>query len=132
MLLEGKKVLIVEDEPGAIRSYKFKFSEMEEVSKVIFKIAINAKEAREIIETDHPDLIYLDLRLGESKNPEGLEILKEYSKKYNIIIVSGFDEYEDECLAMGAKGYIVKAFDFLKAMEDGEKILNSTSTQQRT
>lgn len=132
-MLEGKKVLIVEDDIRALNNYKFNFSEMEELAQVLFKYAVNSKETIAILENDHPDLVYLDLRLGESKNPEGLDILKRYSDKFNIIVVSGFSEYEAQCMAFGAKGYITKPIlDFIKMLEEGEKVLNlKTSTQQR-
>jgi len=132
-MLDGKKILIVEDDVRAVKNYKFNFSEMDELAQVSVKYAVNSKEATDIIKTDHPDLIYLDLSLGETRNPEGLDILKQYSKEFNIIIVSGFDEYEAQCMALGAKGYITKPIDFVAMLEDGERILNSTtSAQQRT
>ena len=127
------KILIVEDDERAVKSYKFKFSTRDEVSKVLVKYAVNAQEAMNIIKNDSPDLIYLDLSLGESTNPEGLEILKEYSKKFNIIVISGFSEYMDECLVLGAKWYITKPIDFIKMMQTGEDVLNlKTQIQQRT
>lgn len=132
-MLDGKKILIVEDDARAVKNYKFNFSEMDELAQVSVKYAVNSKEAIDIIKIDHPDLIYLDLSLGETRNPEGLDILKQYSKEFNIIIVSGFDEYEAQCMALGAKGYITKPIDFVAMLEDGERILNSiTSAQQRT
>jgi len=132
-MLEGRKILIVEDDIRSVKNYKFNFSEMNELAQVSVQYAVSSKEAISIIKSDNPDLIYLDLSLGESRNPEGLEILKQYSNEFNIIIVSGFDEYEDQCMALGAKGYIIKPIDFIKMLEDGERILNlKTSTQQRT
>ena len=133
-MLEGKNVLIVEDDIRAMNNYKFNFSEMEELAQTTFKYAVNSKETIAILESDHPDLIFLDLSLGESRNPEGMDILKQYSEKFNIIIVSGFGEYETQCMVLGAKGYIVKPImDFIKMLEEGERVLNlKTSPQQRT
>lgn len=133
-MLEGKKVLIVEDDMRAVNNYKFNFSEMEELAQAKFEYAVNSKETIAILENDNPDLVYLDLSLGESRNPEGLDILKRYSEKFNIIVVSGFDEYKSQCMVLGARGYIVKPIlDFIKMLEEGERVLNlKTSPQQRT
>jgi CheY-like chemotaxis protein len=133
-MLEGKKVLIVEDDIRAMNNYKFNFSEMEELAQIIFQYAVNSKETIAILENDPPDLIYLDLSLGESRNPEGMDILKRYSGRFNIIVVSGFGEYEAQCMVLGAKGYITKPIlDFITMLEEGEKVLNlKTSPQQRT
>ena len=63
-----------------------------------------------------------------------MDILKRYSGKFNIIVVSGFGEYEAQCMVLGAKGYITKPIlDFITMLEEGEKVLNlKTSPQQRT
>jgi len=131
-MLEGKKILIVEDEERTLKSYKYKFSTREEVSKVIVKYAVNPQEAKNIIENDHPDLIYLDLSLGESAIPEGIFMLREYAKRSNIIVVSGYGEQMATCLAIGAKGFLLKPFDFIKMIEEGEKVLKiNASIEQR-
>jgi DNA-binding NtrC family response regulator len=123
-MLEGKKILLVDDELQIIESHKNKFKFRPLVNKAIPFFATTAQEARNILLKESPDLTYLDLSLGENRNPDGLEILKDLGKSYNIIIVTGHGEYEQECLSLGAKGYLVKPVDFNKMMEEGEKILN--------
>jgi response regulator of citrate/malate metabolism len=123
-MLEGKKILIVDDELQIIESHKNKFKFRAQVNKAIPLFATTAEEAKRIMLSESPDLIYLDLSLGESKNPDGIEILREFAKTYSIVVVTGHGEYEQECLALGAKGYLVKPIDFNKMMEEGDKILN--------
>ena len=124
-MLEGKKVLIVEDEVDMVTSFKYKFKYRASVKNVIPFFALNISEADNTIQKENPDLTYLDLSLCESSLPDGLEILKKYGKTHNIIVVSGYVNYEDECRALGAKDYIVKPIEFDNMMERGEKILNS-------
>ena len=124
-MLEGKKILFVEDEVDMLTSLKYKFKYMEEVRKVIPLFALNLAEGDNMIQKENPDLTYLDLCLCENNSPNGLELLKKYGKSHNIIVVSGYVNYEDECLGLGAKGYIVKPIKFNDIMATGEKILNS-------
>ena len=130
-MLDGKRILIVEDEERAIKSYQFKFQDREQLKNVKVFYAMNAADAKKIIESEVLDLIYLDLRLGESSNPEGLDILKAFSKKSNIIVLSGFGDYQDECMVLGAKGYLVKPVDFTLMLQDGENLINGKPTVQQ-
>jgi len=125
-MLDGKKVLIVEDEAQMIESFKYKFKYKPVVKSVIPLYAKNIVEAENIITTENPDLIFLDLSLADSNPPDGFEILKKFAKSHNIIVVSGYVKYEEECLALGAKGYMVKNnIEFIQMMELGENVLNS-------
>jgi len=125
-MFEGKKILIIEDEKQMIESYQHKFKYKPMLSQAIPYYAQNVAEAVSVIEKEKPDIIYLDLSLGDSSTPEGFEILKKYGKLYNIIVVSGYVDYEQECLALGAKSYMVKnALDFIKMMEQGDKLLKN-------
>jgi DNA-binding NtrC family response regulator len=130
-MLDGKKVLMVDDEEKVIKSFKFKFKERDDSKNIIALFALNAAEAKSLIESENPDLVFLDLSLGESKTPEGLEILKEYAQKFNIIVLSGYSDYSDQCMAMGAKGYLVKPMLFDKLLQEGEKVLSENQTTQK-
>ena len=123
-MLDGKKVLLVEDDDRVVSSYKFKFENMDELSTIKPFFAVNAKEAVDAINRENPDLVLLDLSLGDSAIPEGLLIVKEYANKFNIIVVSGYDEYKKQCLDLGVKGYVVKPFNLKNTLQLGEDILN--------
>jgi CheY-like chemotaxis protein len=130
-MLNGKRLLIIEDDLRAVANFKFYFSEMDELTEVSVLFAVSFEEAVGILDNGVFDLVYLDLSLGNSKNPAGLDILEKYSKIFNIVVVSGFNDYEGKCLALGAKGFITKPVDINKMLLEGEKILLKTLTQQR-
>jgi two-component system response regulator LytT len=125
-MLEGKRILFVDDEEILLESHRNKFKNRPAVSKVIVFYATNVQEAENVINKEPLDLIYLDLSLGESGAPDGLGLLKKYAKSHKIIVISGHEEYKEESFALGAKGFFVKnTMVFNGMMEEGEKILNN-------
>jgi DNA-binding NarL/FixJ family response regulator len=70
----------------------------------------NKFEARTAIAQLKPDVVLLDLRLG---NADGLEIIKELKTEFEdakILVLSQFDEtiYAERALRAGALGYVMK------------------------
>lgn len=73
--------------------------------------AASVKEAREAIRLLQPDVILMDLRLGDG---EGLDLIEETSQEYpkiRIIALSQFDEdvFAHRALQAGARGYLMKS-----------------------
>lgn len=69
--------------------------------------ATNLAEARAAIELMKPDLVLLDLTLGEES---GLDLLRSVDAMPRVLVLSMFDEalYADDALALGARGYTMK------------------------
>jgi two-component system chemotaxis response regulator CheY len=125
-MLNGKKILFVDDEVDLMNCHKNKFKFRPGFDTVIPFFALNVADAIVIIENENPDLTYLDLRLGKQGSLGSLEILKKYAKNHNIIIATADQDSKDECMALGAKGYLIKPFSFKAMMEEGERILNQS------
>ena len=79
-MLDGKKVLIVEDEVNMIESFKYKFKYKPIVKNVIPLYAKDIVEAENIITNESPDLIFLDLSLAEVIRLMVLKFLKNLQK----------------------------------------------------
>ncbi len=67
-------------------------------------------EARRLMEKVFPDLVVVDISLGETS---GLSLIADISARYPeipILVLSMHDEalYAERCLRLGAKGYIMK------------------------
>lgn len=127
-MLDGKVILVIEDEKDTLDSYKFKFSTRPELKNIKVNFATNLLEARTQIEKLSPEVVFLDLSLGESAIPEGIFLLKEYGTKYNFVVVSGYKDQMTSCLSLGAKGFVAKPFEFMKMIEEGEKIFKSNAS----
>lgn len=101
-------ILFVEDEVEIMMMYKIKFKN----SGFNFFGADNGKEAMQLAQTQKPELILLDIRLG---NENGLDILKqlketEATKQIPVMIFSNAYQKENEQrgLELGAERFILK------------------------
>ncbi len=75
--------------------------------------AVNAREARSIMEAEHPQAVLLDLILPDSSGFELLEWIKTDPGRKNIpvIILSNLGSEDDvtKGLQLGANNYIIKS-----------------------
>ncbi len=103
------KILLVEDDPDQILIYQSKF----ELEGFFLIVADNYKDAIKFALYDKPDLIMLDLLLGNENGLDVLDELKKNSKtsKIPVVVFTNFDteETKDKAFKLGAIDYIVKA-----------------------
>jgi DNA-binding NarL/FixJ family response regulator len=92
-------------------------------------------EARAAIELLQPDLLLLDLTLGEE---DGLDLLREGVPLPRVLVLSMFDEalYADDAIGLGARGYMMKdapPADLVKAIRtvsEGKVYLSDKLSQR--
>jgi len=107
--MEGKKILIVEDDDFLLQMYSTKL-ELEG-----FKVfeAINGLQGLKVAQKEKPDLILLDLNLPELNGFEVLSQLKrdEETSNIRVLILTNYSQKEDidRCLELGADDYLIKA-----------------------
>jgi DNA-binding NarL/FixJ family response regulator len=83
--------------------------------------AANLSEARLAITELHPDVVLLDLTLGEESGLTLLRGLDDFEHPPRVLVLSMFDEslYSDDALSLGARGYVMKdtpADDLIRAI----------------
>jgi DNA-binding response OmpR family regulator len=110
-----KKILIVEDQLQFVRLLK---RYLEQSGYQVY-IALQGKEALEIIAQHHVDLILLDLMLPDTN---GLCICEEIRTQYSsipIVIISQLIDTENKVHALRscAEDYITKPFDMAEVLE---------------
>jgi DNA-binding NtrC family response regulator len=103
-----RTILIVDDEPsaryGTRRALEGKYRVVE---------AGSASDARELISSERPDLILLDLVMPDEDGVTFLGWLREHGNEIPVLVVSALDTAKTavEALQAGASDYIVKGFD---------------------
>lgn len=104
------QVLIIEDEQLLNEAYARVLS----AANISLLRAYNGKEALDILKTEKPDIILLDLRMPVM---DGIEFLKKLQPKEKlpdtkIIVFSNYDDQHeiDEAFNLGAMHYMLKAW----------------------
>jgi two-component system response regulator (stage 0 sporulation protein F) len=104
------QVMIIEDEQLLNEAY----ARVLGAANISLLRAYNGKEALDILKTEKPDIILLDLRMPVM---DGIEFLKQLKPKDNlpdgkIIVFSNYDDQHeiDEAFSLGAMHYMLKAW----------------------
>ncbi len=124
------KTLLIDDERLArkeLRKLLEAFPQVEIVGE-----CQNAEEAREMIETLMPDLIFLDIQMpGKS----GFDLLESLEYLPRVIFITAYDEYAIKAFEFNAFDYLLKPVEFhrLEASIDRveKEIAESQSSNQR-
>lgn len=108
------RILVVDDDKNIRQDY------MEELSDEGHQVSAvpSGHELLTTIDLFQPDVVILDIKLG---NYDGLELLKEIRNEYYnlpVILCSAFGTYKYDLRSIGADCYVVKSFDLseLKTM----------------
>jgi len=113
-------ILIIED--NSIHYYLLNqflnFSNLK-IGKITYAVSI--KEALDVLETESPTIVFLDLFLPDSEGLESYSIIQNKIKTAAIIIISSLSDINItlEALSLGAEDYLVKG-------EFDERVLEKT------
>ncbi len=117
------KILIVDDHPIVRQGLAALINQQKDMA--VCGQAADGREALEQIGRLEPDLVTIDLTLGDSG---GLELIKDIKSRYPnlpMLVISIHDEslYAERVLRAGAKGYIMKQEATEKVTEAIGKVL---------
>lgn len=106
--MEATRILVVDDEKEICEVTK-RF--LERKGYVVFT-AQNKQEAFEVLEKSRPQLMLLDIRLGQESGLEVLRQAKELDKDIKVIMVSALQDEENitKARSLGADDYVTKPF----------------------
>jgi len=121
---DGKSILIVDDDPDMVVAIEQALKD----SGAELKKAADGNAAVTIAETEHPDLIVLDLMLPKRSGLLVLEKLKAKkprgSKPYVIMITGNTGtRHRQYAETLGADGYLNKPFRMEKLVETAKTLL---------
>jgi signal transduction histidine kinase len=103
------KVLLIEDNPGDVRLIWEILSEVRN-SPFYLNVADSLLNGLNAIDKDHPDVILLDLSLGDSNGIYTLNRVRDRVPEVPIVILTGMDDEVTaiKSLKEGAQDYLVK------------------------
>lgn len=106
----SKKILFVDDEPDVLRPVAFRLTK----SGYIVLTAVDGEKAVEMIKTELPDLVLLDLRLPGMNGMEVCSVIKSDTALKHIPIIlftASANHIAKDCAKCGADDYVLKPFD---------------------
>ena len=119
-----KKILIVDDEPNIVMTLEYTFKK----SNYEVFIARDGQEALDILKTNFPDVIILDIMMPMV---DGFATLEQIRKDDNlqhtkVMFLSAKNKERDieKGMALGADAYMTKPFSIKKVIEKVEELLN--------
>ncbi len=116
------KILVVDDAPDVIEAVTVVFSLQWRETDVIG--ATDGESALSLVETESPDIVFLDIAMPEMDGFETLRRLREFSD-VPVIMLTARDSVLDKVkgLELGADDYVTKPFDHLELIARAKALL---------
>ncbi len=111
------KVVIVDDERSSREELKQALRAYEDFT--IIGEARNVDEAKTLITTHNPDLIFLDIQMPEQS---GFDLLEQLSHVPQVIFVTAYDQYAIRAFDNNALDYLLKPFRAERFAQAIEKV----------
>ncbi len=114
------KTIVVDDEFHSRASLKGILKEYCEGVEVIGE-AKSAEEAIFILQSQKPDLVFLDIELGDGT---GFDVLQAIDKpEFSIVFTTAFDQYAIKAIKFNALDYLLKPIDIDELQSAIQKVI---------
>lgn len=126
----NKRAIIIDDERLARNELKKLLSEFPEIEVV--DEASNADEGLQKIESQNPDLIFLDIQMP---GKTGFDLLSELHRTPEVIFTTAYDEYALRAFEVNALDYLLKPIepkrlaDAIHKLDEEEKEIDDDHVQ---
>ncbi|MFB9110473.1 LytR/AlgR family response regulator transcription factor [Flavobacterium gyeonganense] len=112
------KFIIVDDERSSREELKRAIKKYDDF--LLIGEAENADDAKNLIETEMPDLMFLDIQMPEKS---GFDLLESLDNVPVVLFITAFNEYAVQAFEVNALDYLMKPIReerFAKAIEKKE------------
>ena len=128
---EKISVIIVDDEPLALRGLKLRLAEFPEID--IIGEASNGREAVKLIKQEQPDLVFLDIQMP---GLDGFGVVRALigAPAPLIVFVTAYDKYAIDAFEANALDYLVKPVEeerLKDALHRAREVLKSRAAASR-
>ena len=122
-------ILLADEDVNIIKEMQQKFNDEE---YEILGSTSNGEELINMINTNNPDVVIMDIVLKGCDGFKVLEKVKETNTKIIIHSSLSLDGFINKAISLGAKYYCIKPFDINTLKERVEDILNPNQTQNKS
>lgn len=109
--------IIVDDERLARREFRSLLADFSEIS--IVGEAETLHEAVELIGTEKPDVVFLDIQL---RSENGFELLERVERSFRVIFVTAFDAFAIRAFEINAVDYLLKPVNPVRLAKTLERL----------
>lgn len=116
---EFLKIILVDDEPKNVRVMQELLSNYCDDIEII-GTANSVQQAQVVIQSENPDLVFLDIEMpfGNAFN-----LLEKYkSRKFEVVFITAFDEYALKAFKFEAVDYLLKPVSIIELRQTLEKV----------
>ncbi len=115
------KVFIIDDEKHAIITLQYALQKFDDIQ--ILGSTQKSTMAKELIELNRPDLIFLDI---EMPFMNGFELLEQFENiNFKVIFTTAYNQYAIKALRMNALDYLLKPIDNDELRASLDKYVNN-------
>jgi two-component system, OmpR family, alkaline phosphatase synthesis response regulator PhoP len=122
----SKKILIVDDEPNILILMEQALEKLENEG-VILLTARDGKQALELIQSEKPDLVFLDVMMPKMSGLEVCNMVKHelgISDVYIVVLTAKGQEFDKQSgMAVGADLYMTKPFRPREVLAKSKEVL---------
>lgn len=118
------RTILIDDERLARKELRTLLGSFEELE--IIGEAANADEGKAIIESERPDLIFLDIQMP---GKTGFEMLQDLDYLPKVIFVTAYDEYALRAFEVNALDYLLKPIDEERLEEAIKKLAEAPAEE---
>lgn len=120
------RTIIVDDEPDCIKTLRHDLSSFSNALEIVSE-AFTVEQAYQSIQELNPDLIFLDIQLG---NQTAFDLLKKLPNLESyIIFTTAYDEYAVVAFRYAATDYLLKPINPKELKEAVEKVENQLKNE---
>ena len=116
-----KRILLVDDEPSIHVLYR---EEFEDAGYAVIS-AYTGEDGLRIFDEEDPDIVVLDIQLGDMNGIDILRQMKEKRQEIPVILHSAFGEYKQDLASWASDAYIVKSMNLTELLSTLRRLIGS-------
>lgn len=120
------RCIAIDDEPLALRHIKSYIERTEQLELVA--ACRSAIEAQKVLESEHVDLIFVDINMPDMT---GLEFVRTLTSTHYIVFTTAHPEYALEGFKLNAIDYLLKPFTYDEFMKASQKAISLVDLVER-